>query len=81
MGTSYPPNETPSDVAAFLRRNHPEMSDDEIAALIGGEPPKRRKDWGVNRNMTAGVRGPAGKGIVRAGGLKRANGRRRRHRA
>ncbi len=81
MGTSYPPNETPEDVAAFLRRNHPEMSDDEIAALLGGEPAKRRKDWGANRNLTRGVKGPSGNGIVRAGGLTRSQGRRRRYRA
>lgn len=81
MGTSYPPNETPDDVAAFLRRNHPDLTDAEIQALLTGRPAKRRKDWGANRNMTAGVKGPSGVGIVRAGGLTRAQGRRRRHRA
>lgn len=81
MGTSYPPNETPEDVAAFLRRNHPDLSDDEIQALLTGPPAKRRKDWGAGRNMTTGVKGPSSRGIVRAGGLSRAVGRRRRHRA
>lgn len=39
----HPPDETPEELREVLRRNHPELSDDELDRLLTGEPKRRRQ--------------------------------------
>lgn len=38
----HPPDETAEQLKAALRRNHPEMTDAEIDAVLGADPAPRR---------------------------------------
>lgn len=73
----HPPDETPDELMAALRRNHPELTEGQLHALLTGEPPRRQRSRAANRNLTAGVKGASGAGMVRARGLSRSLGRRR----
>lgn len=42
-GTPYPKDEQSDDVLAYLRRNHPEMSDDDLRRLLTGDTGDRRR--------------------------------------
>lgn len=75
MTNPYPADETADDVRAMLRQHHPDLSDAQLDALLSGPPAKKRKGWAPKSHRTAGIKGRSGQGIVSAGGLSRAIGR------
>lgn len=63
MTVPFPPDETADDVRAYLRRNNPDLSDEQIDALLSGEPPKRKPTTSDPKNgwyVAKGKHGGAG---------------------
>lgn len=76
----HPPDETADELLAALRRNHPELTDDQIRALLSGEPARQdRKGKNQARaGWTVGARGPhGGGGLVGRGRSRAGRGARR----
>lgn len=77
----HPPDETPDQLIEALRRNHPELTDTQLRALLAGEPARRRKGWQARKQTTVGEKGPqCGGGLVGRGRARAGRGARRRAR-
>lgn len=57
-GVPHPPDETADELRAALRRNHPELSDEQIDALLTGEPNRGRPRGPKPRFDNLGKREP-----------------------